>query len=446
MKNIIYSIQKIMIIIQTICFIISSQSVSAQTNEAIRTWNFGAEKGYAFVQGEVQPKSGFAFSFYADKPFTNYLSARINLGMGMTQGLDNELSKTWLNHTYWNGVANKNINYNNATTDSIYNNFQSGYMKGNLQAIFTFSQLPIFNNQSKFDGFILGGIGLMRFQTSINALDTAQNIYNFRAIEDLPSETKMQRLANLNSLLDGSYETKTSENPLVTPLFQVGAGVRWKIRENIALALTHRMSFTTTDELDSYKWNSNNELNNVNDIYHYTTIGINFTFKPKPKPVIIPPPPPIIIEKPEVPEVAEVIEVDTVKEEVIEPIKPTVTIENEAVKDIVKKAFDNMEFETGKAIIQERSFSSLNELATLLIEQPNWKLRIIGHTDNVGAAATNLALSQKRAEAIQVYLAQKGIASNRFLVSWYGETQPIATNATPEGRQRNRRVELELVE
>ena len=98
-------------------------------------------------------------------------------------------NKTWLNHTYWNGVANKNINYNNATTDSIYNNFQSGYMKGNLQAIFTFSQLPIFNNQSKFDGFILGGIGLMRFQTSINALDTAQNIYNFRVIEDLPSET-----------------------------------------------------------------------------------------------------------------------------------------------------------------------------------------------------------------------------------------------------------------
>jgi outer membrane protein OmpA-like peptidoglycan-associated protein len=113
--------------------------------------------------------------------------------------------------------------------------------------------------------------------------------------------------------------------------------------------------------------------------------------------------------------------------------------------EIIKTAFENLEFETNRAVIRSSSFPSLDELAGLLNDKPNWKLKISGHTDSVGNDDYNMGLSKKRAEATAKYLQGKGIAPNRFIVEWFGETQPIADNATAEGRQKNRRVEMEIV-
>jgi outer membrane protein OmpA-like peptidoglycan-associated protein len=77
---------------------------------------------------------------------------------------------------------------------------------------------------------------------------------------------------------------------------------------------------------------------------------------------------------------------------------------------------------------------------------PSWKLRISGHTDNVGNAASNMDLSKRRSESVKKYLVSKGIAADRFEVQYFGAEKPIAPNETPEGRARNRRVEMLLVE
>ena len=79
------------------------------------------------------------------------------------------------------------------------------------------------------------------------------------------------------------------------------------------------------------------------------------------------------------------------------------------------------------------------------MKKTTWKLQITGHTDNVGADNTNLILSKKRAEAVKNYLSGKGIEAARFEVLYFGESKPIADNSTPEGRQRNRRVEMKIV-
>ncbi|HTL80299.1 MAG TPA: DUF5723 family protein [Bacteroidia bacterium] len=113
---------------------------------------------------------------------------------------------------------------------------------------------------------------------------------------------------------------------------------------------------------------------------------------------------------------------------------------------IVKKAFDNLEFETGKDIIRPSSDSALDALAGLLIKHPEWGLKISGHTDNVGQPAANLLLSKKRASAVKSYLISKGVPANHLRTEWYGQTQPIAPNTTPEGRQKNRRVEMLIVD
>ncbi|HNS42502.1 MAG TPA: OmpA family protein, partial [Taishania sp.] len=117
----------------------------------------------------------------------------------------------------------------------------------------------------------------------------------------------------------------------------------------------------------------------------------------------------------------------------------------EAVKEILKTAFDNLEFETGKDIIKEVSKPSLDELAGVLVKKPEWKLQIAGHTDNVGNAQSNLILSKKRAEAVKNYLSSKGVDASRFSVLYFGQTMPIADNNTPEGRQKNRRVEMSII-
>ena len=126
-----------------------------------------------------------------------------------------------------------------------------------------------------------------------------------------------------------------------------------------------------------------------------------------------------------------------------EPAKVQLTQEEQ---EVINKVFKNLEFETGKAVIRPSSFPSLDELTNLLKKRPSFKLLIDGHTDNVGAKAYNQKLSQGRADAVKKYLADKGIDASRITAKGYGMTKPITTNNTPEGRQKNRRVEFTIME
>jgi outer membrane protein OmpA-like peptidoglycan-associated protein len=119
-------------------------------------------------------------------------------------------------------------------------------------------------------------------------------------------------------------------------------------------------------------------------------------------------------------------------------------IEQEII-EVLKMAFDNLEFETAKDIIKEESKPSLDELAAVLLKKPTWKLEITGHTDNVGDDDKNMVLSKKRAESLKSYLVSKGVESTRLNTLFFGETKPIADNNTPEGRKKNRRVEMKII-
>lgn len=119
---------------------------------------------------------------------------------------------------------------------------------------------------------------------------------------------------------------------------------------------------------------------------------------------------------------------------------------NKEEAEVLKKAFDNLEFATAKDIIKQESFASLDELAGLMAKKTNWRLKISGHTDNQGQAAANMKLSEKRAKAVMNYLVSKGIAQDRFKVEWFGSKKPIADNKTEAGRQKNRRVEMLIIE
>jgi outer membrane protein OmpA-like peptidoglycan-associated protein len=99
-------------------------------------------------------------------------------------------------------------------------------------------------------------------------------------------------------------------------------------------------------------------------------------------------------------------------------------------------------FDTGKATIQPASEKTLQQIAQLLAEHSDWKLRIEGYTDNVGQAAANQALSEKRAQAVVAWLAGHSVEPARLAAKGMGAANPVADNSTDDGRAKNRRVEL----
>lgn len=126
-----------------------------------------------------------------------------------------------------------------------------------------------------------------------------------------------------------------------------------------------------------------------------------------------------------------------------EIVKETKVVVTEADRRVVDEAIKNLEFDLGKSTIRAKSYSTLNKVAELLI-QKNFSLKLAGHTDNTGSMALNLRLSKDRAESIKAYLVSQGANASRIEATGYGPNQPIASNKTAEGRQKNRRVEFTL--
>jgi outer membrane protein OmpA-like peptidoglycan-associated protein len=110
----------------------------------------------------------------------------------------------------------------------------------------------------------------------------------------------------------------------------------------------------------------------------------------------------------------------------------------------VKRKFvlKGINFETGSARITAESYAVLNEVVQSLLAYPEVKVEIQGYTDATGSQATNMRLSQERAEAVLFYFIGKGIDAGRLRASGYGPANPIASNATREGRALNRRIEI----
>lgn len=102
-------------------------------------------------------------------------------------------------------------------------------------------------------------------------------------------------------------------------------------------------------------------------------------------------------------------------------------------------------FDTNSYAIQPQFQKTLNDVATTLASYNQTYLDVYGHTDSTGNDAINIPLSQNRAQAVSSYLTSRGVALARIGTQGFGASQPVASNATPEGRQQNRRVEIKIV-
>jgi outer membrane protein OmpA-like peptidoglycan-associated protein len=127
---------------------------------------------------------------------------------------------------------------------------------------------------------------------------------------------------------------------------------------------------------------------------------------------------------------------------------------SEKIKKVFKQALNGIQFETGKANIKSSSNAVLNQIVTIMKNNPDFNLDIAGHTDNVGNADMNLDLSKRRAASVKSYLVKKGIDASRLTTEGYGDTRPVdlekynsivEANNTAAKRTKNRRVEFTVV-
>lgn len=113
--------------------------------------------------------------------------------------------------------------------------------------------------------------------------------------------------------------------------------------------------------------------------------------------------------------------------------------------EIVLNMPGNVTFETDQSELRPQFYAVLNSVSKVLKEYDKTIIEVTGHTDSTGSDSYNQALSQRRASTVGGYLTGQGINPTRVITQGFGETMPVADNATPQGREQNRRVELRLV-
>ena len=130
----------------------------------------------------------------------------------------------------------------------------------------------------------------------------------------------------------------------------------------------------------------------------------------------------------------------------VEEMKQEIAADASAMAEAINRsgavAVYGITFDTGKAALQAGSEQVLGEIVKLLQAHADWQFEVQGHTDNVGRAAANLALSEQRAKAVVAWLTGRGIDAGRLVAKGYGDSRPVGDNASEDGRAKNRRVEL----
>lgn len=112
--------------------------------------------------------------------------------------------------------------------------------------------------------------------------------------------------------------------------------------------------------------------------------------------------------------------------------------------NIILNMPSDVTFAVDRSDIEARFYPTLDKVADTLVQYPQTTIDVIGHADSTGDAAYNQALSERRASSVASYLVSRGVLRDRLYVAGRGETQPIASNDTVEGRAKNRRVEVVL--
>lgn len=423
----------------------NSQTVAPFANaKSFRTWSLGINAG---ALAPIAP--------FGKNDFTNW-ETDMGFGAYIKKQLSHNLS---IQGNFLRGnlnANNDNLLGNGTTSTSTMRSFETEiHAAGSLTANLTIGNFYWLNRKSMISPYLTGGAGLMSYKTMITS--TA-----------------------------GTTAEYQPGDPIEEVFFPVGAGFKIGLSPSVNLDLGYTMNFVDSDNLDGH-WSGPQ-----NDKFSYASMGLEFALGSKSKPQLATHNPVAALEYDYIKRTTDLenqlaeeraksaaqlqqmttdwtrFKSDEDKDGVSDYFDKcpgtsagtqvdgggcsiTVTVNNptktivitEEDRRIVSEAIKNLEFDFGKATIRSSSLPSLKRVADLLTTK-NFSLKLAGHTDNVGSDAANLKLSKNRAESVKAYLVSQGANPSRIEATGYGESQPIETNTTDEGRQKNRRVEFTL--
>ena len=420
---------------------VNAQTSMSNPSPQLRTWSIGLNAG---VAAPLSPfggkedysnwKSNLGYGLYIKKQITPYFSLRAD-GFRGKLGADNA-------EPYRDGTVNV----------SPFSSFETQVRySGSLSTVFNMWNWSMFKQQNNAQLYASAGAGFVNYETTTTTTGT-----------------------NITA-------TSTDYNKLVVP---VGAGIKFRLSDGVNLDLGYTVNFVDAGNFDGYQLNGN-------DRYSYAYGGLEFALGSGKQLAFFSPTAATYEEALAAKNAENALksDLDAQKAEnarlrsdlnglltdsdgdgvadkldkcpntpagtvvdgsgcpLIMPkpqiIKETKVIVTEADRKVVADAIANLEFDLNKATIRSTSYATLNRVADLLVEK-NFSLKLAGHTDATGSDALNMRLSKDRAESVKAYLVSKGANASRIEAMGYGETQPISTNTTPEGRQENRRVEFTL--
>ncbi len=234
--------------------------------------------------------------------------------------------------------------------------------------------------------------------------------------------------------------------------FPMGGGIDIRFNDRWNLNLSSTFYFSLSDQIDGY--NRIGQKDNLRDRFIFNSVGIGYSYMPK----VDTDGDGIVDEKDKCPKIPGSKATggcpDADNDGVVDdkdkcPNTPgddgfgCPKIKPNTIK-IMEEAMKGLQFENGSSKIKESSYAKLDKVYEIMKANPMFILDINGHTDNVGDTQFNLKLSKERANAAKAYLVKKGLKEERIHSNGYGDTKPIASNDTEEGRAQNRRVEFKV--
>jgi len=419
---------------------VAQEPAATTTTTPFRTWSIGVNAGGLTPLSPLggrndfsNNKTSFGYGLYVKKQLTNYFSLRLDGVMGKLKGDNTEAYDSGFTNTSTVSAFDTKLNYS-----------------ASLNAVINMFNIDMFRKENAVQLYASAGAGLAGYKPTITTAGGAT-----------------------------AYAGGKTINELIIP---VGVGAKFKVSDGVNIDLGWTINYVDGDNLDGLYKNGNN------DKYNYAYAGLEFALG-KGKQLAFHNPVAATYDealaakntanalkgdldaqkaenaklRSEMADLLKDTDGDGVADKLDKcpgtpsgtvvdgsgcPLKtPEKVVEKVVVTEedrkVVNEAIKNLEFDLNKATIRAKSFASLNRVAALLV-QKNFSLKLAGHTDNTGSKELNLRLSKARAESVKAYLVSQGANASRIEATGYGMGQPIASNKTAAGRQKNRRVEFTL--
>ncbi len=248
-------------------------------------WSLGLQGGVAMISGDIRPTPGWGLGFNIRRALGHTFSLRFQASMGVTKGQNWRANGGFSKNSALNGYGDSLTNYTSLAYPYVYYNFRSSFQEAGLQGMLNIGNINFHNKDSKASFYTFFGLGLMAYNTKINALDANGSLYDYSTVNGTQSlSDRRDILDRLDNLLDDSYESqaemhahknKLSSSTLVASA-SLGFGVDMKLSRRVSLALETRVTWTGDDLMDGQRWEETNTATSNSDYLNYTTLGLNF--------------------------------------------------------------------------------------------------------------------------------------------------------------------------